>query len=219
MRGRPTSSSSSRNSDRAAAGDTLGLDGINVAGAAPAGGRDTWLADALAWPEEPLGFSLHARWIPEKPDHGKWYVNLGYQITDSIRIGADYRPLTGDVSVLANWRVFSENDSWRPALIVGTSNDDFGAINSQAYYGTLSKHLATLGETNLSIYGGATYIKELDDLRPVGGLHLRRDVWSAMFMYSGVDEHVTISRDLGNHTVSFVLFNLELPGVAYSFRF
>ena len=90
------------------------------------------IGSILSWPEEPIGFSLYARWIPEKPDHGKWYLNLSYNLTDSLRVGADYRPLTDDVSLLANWRVSPENDSWRPALILGTSNDDFGDINSDS---------------------------------------------------------------------------------------
>lgn len=166
-----------------------------------------------------MGFSLYGRWIPEKPDHGKWYVNLSYSVTDSLRVGLDYRPLTDDVSILANWRVFSENDSWRPALIIGTSNDDFGDINSDSYYGTLSKHLFTAGGVDFSAYAGATFIEGLDEVRPVGGLHLRRDAWSALFMFSGVDEHVSISRGFGNHTVTFLMFNLELPGIAYSYQF
>ncbi|MFT5468570.1 MAG: hypothetical protein ACI8UO_003680 [Verrucomicrobiales bacterium] len=173
----------------------------------------------LNWPAEPAGFGLYSRWIPEKPDHGKWYLNLSYQFTDNFRAGVDYRPVTGDASILANWRVFSEDDSWRPALILGTSNDDFGDINSQSYYGTFSKYLFEIGGANVSIYGGATFIEELDELRPVGGIHLRRGPWSSLFMYSGVDEHFSISRDFGNHTVTFVLFNLELPGIAYGFSF
>ncbi len=40
-----------------------------------------------------------------------------------------------------------------------------------------------------------------------------------MFMYSGVDEHVSISRDFGNHTLTFLLFDLDLPGIAYGYRF
>ncbi len=177
------------------------------------------LGTLLSKPEEPLGFSLYSRWIPEKPDHGKWYLNASYQLTDWLRVGLDYRPLTDDVSVLANLRVFPENDTWRPALILGTSNDDFGDINSDSYYATLSKHLFEAGGVDFSLYGGATFIKELDEVRPVGGLHLRRDAWSALFMYSGVDEHVSISRDFGNHTLTFLMFNLELPGIAYGFRF
>lgn len=181
-----------------------------------------WLNDPsvlLHWPEDPAGFTLYARWIPEKSDHGQWYLNASYQFTENLRAGVDVRPLTNDVSILANWRVFPENDSWRPALILGTSNDDFGDINSQSYYGTLSKHLFDVGDANISLYGGATYIDELEELRPVGGLHVRKGDWSAMFMYSGVDEHISVSRDFGNHTLTFVLFDMQLPGIAYGFRF
>jgi len=100
-------------------------------------------------------------------------MNLSYQVTDWLRLGVDYRPLTDDVSILANVRVFPENDTWRPALILGTSNDDFGDINSDSYYATLSKHLFEAGGVNVSLYGGATFIEELDEIRPVGGIHLR----------------------------------------------
>ena len=81
----------------------------------------------------PWGIPFMLDGFPEKPDHGQWYANIGYQFTDSFRGGIDYRPVTGDVSLLANWRVISEDDSWRPALIVGSSNDEFGGINSQSY--------------------------------------------------------------------------------------
>ena len=177
------------------------------------------LGSFLSKPEKPLGLSVYSRWIPEKPDHGQWYLNISYQLFDNFRAGLDYRPLTEDFGVIANWRVFPETDDWRPALVLGSSNDDFGTINSQSVYGTFSKHLFTVMDVGLSVYGGATYIEALNDLRPVGGLHLRRDAWTAMFMYSGVDEHLTLSRELASHTVSFILFDLKLPGLAYGFRF
>jgi len=165
------------------------------------------------------GFSIHTRWIPEKPPHGQWHTNFSYQFTDSFRAGVDYRPLTGDVSILANWRVFSEDDTWRPALILGTSNDDFDDVNSQAYYATLSKHIGTIKKTHFSLYGGATYIEALNEIRPVGGLYLSQGPWSGLLMYSGVDEHVSISRKLGKHTLTFLMFDLKLPGLAYSYQF
>ena len=68
-----------------------------------------WLNDLgvlLGKPDEPMGFSLFARWIPEKPPHGQWYANISYQFTDSFRAGVDWRHLTDDVTFLANWRVF-----------------------------------------------------------------------------------------------------------------
>ncbi|MEJ6727590.1 MAG: hypothetical protein QNK83_00280 [Akkermansiaceae bacterium] len=177
------------------------------------------LGGFLKKPEEGKGFSFYSRWIPEKPDHGEIYMNLGYQVTDSLRMGLDWRPLTGDVSPLINWRIFSEDDSWRPALIAGMSNDDFGNINSDSYYATLSKHAFVVEKVNVSFYGGATFIKELDEVRPVGGIHWSRGAWSGLLMYSGVDEHASISRRLGNHTVTFLMFDLKLPGVAYGFSF
>ncbi|MBT5705029.1 hypothetical protein N9B57_02430 [Verrucomicrobia bacterium] len=177
------------------------------------------LGSFLSKPEKPLGLSIYSRWIPEKPDHGQWYLNISYQLFDNFRAGLDYRPLTEDFGVIANWRVFPESDDWRPALVLGSSNDDFGNINSQSIYGTFSKYLFEVMNVGFSVYGGATYIEALNDLRPVGGLHLRREAWTAMFMYSGVDEHLTLARELGNHTVSFILFDLELPGLAYGFRF
>lgn len=165
-----------------------------------------------------MGFSFYARWVPEKPDHGKYYMNLGYQVTDSLRLGVDWRPLTGDVSPLVNWRALSETDS-RPALILGMSNDDFGNINSDSYYGTFSKHVGTFKDINISLYGGATYIENLGEIRPVGGLHWSKGAWSGLLMYSGVDEHASISRRLGRHTVTFLMFDLKLPGVAYGYSF
>lgn len=178
-----------------------------------------WMADVLEWPTEPIGISIYGRWIPEKPDHGQFYLNIGYQVLDNLRVGLDLRPKTDDLGILVNWRVFAEDDNWRPAFIVGTSNDDFGTINSQSFYGTFSKRLFDVGGIHVSPYAGATYIEALSEIRPVGGLHLRKGAWSAMLMYSGVDEHVSISRDFGNHTITFLLFNMKLPGIAYGFRF
>jgi len=150
---------------------------------------------------------------------GKWSVNLNYQATQQLKVGVNYRPFTNDVSVIANWRVLSEAGQWRPSLILGTSNDDFDELRSQAYFGTLSKHLLKVGEIDISAYGGAVYIDKLEEFRGVGGIHFRKDAWSGGFMHNGVEEHISISRDFGNHTVTFLLFNLELPGIAYGFRF
>ena len=170
-------------------------------------------------PEDKKGFALYSRWVPEKPDHGKVYMNLSYQVTDNLRAGLDWRPLTGDVSPLINFRAISEDDGWRPALILGMSNDDFGDINSDSYYATLSKHAFVVEKVNVSVYGGAPFFREMDEIRPVGGIHWSRGAWSGLLMYSGVDEHISISRRLGSHTVTFLMFDLKLPGMAYSFTF
>lgn len=166
-----------------------------------------------------MGGILNSRWIPEKTDHGQLFLTLRYEIIDSLTLGLDYRPLTDDFGFAANWRAASENGIWQPAIIFGTSNDDFGEISSQAYFVTASKFLGEFGGFNVSPYVGATYIEKLSDLRLVGGLHLRRGVWSAMLSYSGVEEHFTLSRQIGRHTLSFLMFDLKKPGLAWTWRF
>lgn len=181
-------------------------------------GEDT-RGSLLNFPEDPLGFLLSFRWIPEKPDHGKIYWHLNYAFTDRLRAGIDYRSITGDVSLQANYRVVSENDTWRPALILGTANDDFGNVSSQHYSATLSKHVAEYRGIHFSPYVGGAYIEALDELRPVAGLHASKGKFSALFSYSGTDEHLTLSYTEGRHTLSFVLFDMDMPGLAWSWNF
>lgn len=173
----------------------------------------------LDFPQDPLGFLLSFRWIPEKPDHGKIYWHLNYAFTDKLRAGIDYRAITGDVSLQANYRVMSENNGWRPAMILGTANDDFGDISSQHYSAVFSKRLLEHRGLHLSPYVGGVYIDALDEVRPVAGLHARKGKFSALFSYSGTDEHLTLSYSEGRHTLSFVLFDLDMPGLAWSMNF
>jgi len=181
---------------------------------------DTGSSSILDFPEDPLGFLFSFRWIPEKPDHGKLYYHLNYAFTDRLRAGVDYRSITGDVSFQANYRLLDEKeDWWRPAVILGTANDDFGDISSQHYAVTMSKHLLEYRGLNVSPYVGAAYIEALDELRPVAGLHVRKGKFSAIFSYSGTDEHLTLSYSEGRHTLSFVLFDLDMPGLAYGWNF
>ena len=176
--------------------------------------------DILYFPEKPLGFQFSSRWIPEKQDHGQIYLNLSYEFTTSIRAGLDFRPLSDDISPLITWRVFPSNpDNWRPALIAGFANDDFGDINSNAIFASFTKSIGEVGGIYFSPYAGATYIRGLDEVRPVGGLHLRRGSISGIFQYSGVDEHVSLSYSRGNHTFTVLLFDLEKPGIAHTFKF
>jgi len=79
--------------------------------------------------------------------------------------------------------------------------------------------LGKIGDFNLSPYLGLAFIDELSDLRPVGGLHIRRGVWSTMLSYSGTNEHFTLSRQLGNHTASFVYWGFKYPGMAWTYRY
>jgi|TARA_B110000116_G_C16769753_1_gene552700 hypothetical protein len=84
---------------------------------------------------------------------------------------------------------------------------------------TASKFLGDFSGFQFSPYAGATYIDELNDLRPVAGMNIRKGVWSAMYQYSGTHEHLSFSRQLGNHTASLVLWGMEKPGIAWTFRF
>ena len=170
-------------------------------------------------PEERLGGILNFRWIPEKPDNGKIFTSLRYEINQDLTVGLDYRPLTDNFSFAANWRVISEQGDWKPAIILGTANDDFNDIDSQSYYATASKFLGELAGFQFSPYAGATYIDELSDLRPVAGLNVRKGVWSVMYQYSGTTDHLSISRQLGRHTASLVLWGMEKPGIAWTYRF
>jgi len=182
------------------------------------GGGGLW--DLLEWPEDILGFQFSSRWIPERKDSSKIHLNLSYQFTDWFRAGLDVRPLVDDVSVQANVRVFQEsNDPWRPSLILGTSSREFGDITSRSYSAVLAKHVYTWGEVDFSPYVGAGYIEEIGEVRAVGGLHIRKGNVAIIFQYSGVAEHLTLSYSYGNHALSFLLFDLKMPGVAHTFSF
>ncbi len=169
--------------------------------------------------EDPKRFAFNLRWIPEKVDHGQIYFSWKYWFTDNLSLGLDYRPKTDDAGFLATWRALPETKT-RPALIFGTSTDDFDDITSQSVYGTVSKNLGEWQDIAFSPYVGATYIFELGELRPVGGVNLRRGRFSSLFMYSGKDPHMSLSWTWqSGQTVSFVLWGMELPGLAYTMRF
>ncbi len=168
--------------------------------------------------EEPLGLAFTARWIPENPDHGNLYFNLTYQLLDNLRVGVDYRPNSGDVTPKANLRLWSETKT-RPALILGASNDDFGDIDSYGYSGVLAKHLKSFDKLHISGYAGAVYIDDLNSLRGVGGVRASYEDWSSSFMFSGLQEHFSVTRSFPSHSVSFILFDLENPGIGYSWNF
>ncbi|MCP4849605.1 MAG: hypothetical protein GY899_16830 [Verrucomicrobiaceae bacterium] len=175
----------------------------------------------------PIKGVISSRWIPEKGDAGKIYGSVSFWLTQDFSLGADYRPLADKAGITATWRALSENpDSWKPAIILGTSVDDFRVddreIQSRAFFGTLSKALPKIDALNLTLspYAGAAYIDELDELRPVGGLTLRHESFSLMVQYSGTDTHLSLSRKIsGNLGASFILWGMEMPGVALRWRF
>ena len=170
---------------------------------------------------------LTSRWIPEKGDAGQIYNSAAFWVTPDIGLGVDYRPLVDEVNFTATWRAFAEDpDGWRPAVIFGSAVDDFTVgdeqIESRSVFGTVSKALPRIDGLNLTIspYAGAAYIHKLEDLRPVGGVVLRHDFLTAIVQYSGTDTHLTLSKSITDRTsLSFILWGMELPGVAMRIAF
>ena len=91
-------------------------------------------------------FVFSGRWIPEKGDAGQVFLSLKYWVTNDLGLGFDYRPLVDDVSITATYRLVAEDPcGWRPAVILGTSVDDFSdggdQVESRSYFATVSKAL------------------------------------------------------------------------------
>ena len=71
-------------------------------------------------------FVLTARWIPEKSDAGQQFMSLRYWITGDLGVGFDYRPVIDQLKFNATYRLVSEDPKgWQPAILLGTSFDDF----------------------------------------------------------------------------------------------
>ena len=164
------------------------------------------------------GLSFSFRWIPEKSDNGRIFTSISYAFLPDFEAGVDFRPLVDEVSPNVNWRVLQERTRM-PAVILGTSNDDFSSGNSQSVYASVSKHMGFYFGIGASPYAGATWIVDLEEVRPVGGLHLRYKALSSIFMYSGEDPHFTLSAGRGGFLLNIILFDLKLPGLGCGLRF
>ena len=176
---------------------------------------------------EKTKFVFTGRWIPEKGDAGQVFTSFKYWATDDLGIGFDYRPLVDHISLTATYRLISEDPKgWRPAVIVGTSVDDFTKngedVESRAYFATVSKALPDsefFGFTPAP-YAGAVWIDKLSELRPLAGLNLRHDEFSLLYQYSGTNHHLTLSRSLNaNVSVSAIYWGLKYPGVGMRVKF
>ncbi len=172
-------------------------------------------------------FVFTGRWIPEKSDAGQAFLSLKYWATDDLGLGFDYRPLTDHISATATYRLVGEDPcGWRPAVILGTSVDDFSdgddQVESRSYFATVSKALPRykfLGVTPAP-YAGAVWIDKLNELRPLAGVNLRHKEASLMIQYSGTDTHLTLSRRLDdNLSVSAIYWGMKYPGLGMRFSF
>ena len=159
------------------------------------------------------------RYMPEKGDHGKVASTLTYRLTDRLTLGADYRPLSYDLTAIGSIRLLDES-TWRPALVVGTSADEFNSELSQAYHLILSKKIFDKGGISVSPYLGPIYIQELEKFNVVGGLTLRHGKTSLMGMWSGTDTHLVAKYDITKHlSAGVVWWGLRTTGVTVSLQF
>ena len=172
-------------------------------------------------------FAFSGRWIPEKGDSGQVFFSAKYWATDNLGVGVDYRPLVDHVSMTATYRAVTEDvNGWKPAVIIGTSVDDFtsGAtqVESRSYFFTLSKSFNDHKVWGITAapYIGGVYIDKLDKFRPLAGINLRHEEASLMIQYSGTDTHLTLSRKINdNVSVSAIFWGLKYTGLGMFVRF
>ena len=172
-------------------------------------------------------FVFTGRWIPEKADAGQLFASFRYWLTKDLGLGFDYRPLIDQVSFNATYRLVNEDPkSWRPAVILGTSYDDFSSggeeVESRSYFATVSRALPDLKFWGITPapYVGAVWITKLDEIRPLAGVNLTHKEASLMVQYSGTDTHLTLSRRINdNLSISAIYWGLKYPGAALRYRF
>ena len=159
--------------------------------------------------------------MPDKGDHGKIAMTLTYAATDRLTLGADYRPLSDDLTAIASFRLLDET-KYRPALVIGSSADEFGSDStlSQAYHAFLSKKLFDVDGWSFSPYAGPIYIQELDEFNTVAGITMRKDRFSLMGMWSGTDLHFVGKYDFTEHlSAGVVYWGLKTTGLTVSLHY
>lgn len=138
-----------------------------------------------------------------------------------LSLGIEWNPRGDDTSLLANLVALKETER-RPAVILGTSSDRIGTPDGEAYFVTLSKGLPALRGWSLAPYVGASYGTFEDELRAIGGLHVRppRTNFSSTLIHDGKELHPTLEyRIRDRHVVSLLWVATEELGVSYSVAF
>ena len=136
-----------------------------------------------------------------------------------LQLGVEWNPLVDEVNPLLNAHLMTETRH-RPALIVGTSSDRIGTPSGTAYYATLSKDLSPWLRWPIAPYAGASYGTFEDRTRMIGGLSASLGgPFSALFIWDGVNAHLSAGVDLGRWNVTALLIDLEDPGLSASVRF
>ncbi len=147
---------------------------------------------------------------------------LTYRFHSRFTAGVEVNPRaegSAKINPIANLLVLQEN-SKRPALIVGTSSDRIGTPDGQSFYATLSKNLKEWTKLPIAPYGGVAYSTHDDRFLGVGGLNIYfTERFSGLVIFDGVRVHPLLNYNHGRHAFSFVLANGRDPGISYSIAF
>ena len=136
-----------------------------------------------------------------------------------LQIGVEWNPRVDELNPLLNAHLMTETRT-RPALIVGTSSDRIGTPSGTAYYATLSKDLSPWLKWPIAPYAGVSYGTFEDRARFIGGLSAALGgSFSGMFIWDGVNPHLSAGVDIGRWNLSALLIDLEDPGLSASVRF
>lgn len=171
--------------------------------------------------DDRIGLAWSGRYMPDKGDHGKIAMTLTYGLTDRLTLGADYRPLSDDLTAIGSFRLLDEK-KYRPAVVIGTSADEFGSesVLSQAYHVILSKKIAEIQGWSVSPYAGPIYIQELGETNLVAGLTVKKDRYSLMSMWSGTDLHFVGKYQFTDHlSAGVVYWGLKTTGLTVSLAY
>ena len=146
---------------------------------------------------------------------------MTYRPLRRFSFGIEWNPEADSTSPLANWLAVPEKKR-RPALILGTSSDRIGTPEGQAYYATLSKDLSTVGGGPLSPYVGVAYGTFDDELRAIGGIHVRipGTHLGSTVIYDGMNVHPTLEyRFRERHVLTLLWVDTRDLGLSYSVAF
>jgi hypothetical protein len=132
-----------------------------------------------------------------------------YQLFSNLRIGIEINENVGEVNPVVNWLVLPETAK-RPAMMLGTSSDRIGTPSGQSFYATVSKNLEGLIGLPLAPYAGISYGTYDDEIVFPCGLNATvMPNWSAMFMYDGVNPHLSTTYMWRNFALTLLLVDLR----------
>lgn len=164
-------------------------------------------------------WQLSHRYLTDQIPRATNRTVAAYQLFSDLRIGVEINEDVGQVSPVANWLVLSET-SQRPAVMIGTSSDRIGTPSGQSFFATVSKSLEDLFGLPLAPYAGISYGTYEDEIVFPCGLNLTIfPSWSAMFIYDGVNPHVSTTYTWKNFALTVLLVDLRDAGFSVGIAF